>query len=152
MRGLGRVGQTGFLDQAYVDDEVGPVVRSDGYADGPNSLAVDTGGMMIRNENDIGRALTRIAEDAGRYYVLAYRPANVNLDGKFRAVQVRVRREGVRVRARRGYLALEPARMTIPQAIKPLSDAAPDMPVDPAVESGADTPPAATGAAVSPAK
>ena len=116
VRGLNRVGNPGIIDQRQVDDEAGPVNRSDSYADGPNSLAVDTGGMMIRNENNIGRALTRIADDAGRYYVLAYRPANANFDGKFRAIQVRVKGEGLRVRARRGYLALDPARMTVPQA------------------------------------
>jgi tetratricopeptide (TPR) repeat protein len=75
---------------------------------------------MIRNENNIGRALGQIAEDAGRYYVLAYQPANANFDGKYRPIQVRVKREGVRVRARRGYLALPPARMTVPKPISQL--------------------------------
>lgn len=119
VRGLNRGGSGGSIEQAYADDEAGPVMRTDSYADGPNSLAVDTGGMMIRNENNIGRALTRIADDAGRYYVLAYRPANANFDGKFRAIEVRVKGEGLRVRARRGYLALDPARMTVPRPVKP---------------------------------
>ena len=125
VRGLNRVGNAGSIEQPYADDEAGPVMRTDSYADGPNSLAIDTGGMMIRNENNIGRALSRIADDAGRYYVLAYRPANTMFDGKFRAIQVRVKKEGLRVRARRGYLALDPARMTVPQPLKPAGDAAP---------------------------
>src|SRR5690606_35891129 len=107
--------------------------------DGPNSVAVDTGGLMIRNENNIGRALDRVAEDAGRYYVLAYQPANPNFDGKYRPIQVRVKRDGLRVRARRGYLALPPARMTVP---KPLPPSAPKK--DEEVRAATESEPAAT--------
>jgi Ca-activated chloride channel homolog len=73
--------------------------------------------MMIRNENNIGRALDTIAADTGQYYVLAYQPANANFDGKYRPIEVRVKRPGVNVRARRGYLALEPTKMLLPQPI-----------------------------------
>ncbi len=125
VRGLNRNTPGGSVEHVLAEDTAGPATRFDDVADGPNSLAIDTGGMMIRNENNIGRALTRIADDAGRYYVLAYRPANTTFDGKFRAIQVRVKRDGLRVRARRGYLALDPARMTVPQPVKPPVDAAP---------------------------
>jgi VWFA-related protein len=119
VRGLDRAGQRNLIDQSQVDDPAGPVIRTDSVADGPNSVAVDTGGLMIRNENNIGRALDRIAEDAGTYYVLAYQPSNADFDGKYRPIQVRVKREGLRVRARKGYLALPPARMLKPQPVKP---------------------------------
>ena len=125
VRGLNRFGNAGIIDQGQVTDEAGAFSGTDSYADGPNSLAVDTGGMMIRNENNIGRALATIADDAGTYYVLAYRPVNSTFDGKFRAIQVRVKGEGLRVRARRGYLALDPARMTVPTPLKPAGDHAP---------------------------
>ena len=115
VRGLDRTGSN--VEQLQADDPAGPSVKFDSLADGPNSVAVDTGGIMIRNENNIGRALDRVAEDAGTYYVLAYRPANADFDGKFRPIQVRVRRDGLRVRARKGYLALPPARMTVPQPV-----------------------------------
>jgi VWFA-related protein len=114
VRGLGRLGAPG-ADQFLADDPAGPSVRFDTLADAPNSLAIDTGGLMIRNENNIGRALDTIARDAGRYYLLAYEPANTTWDGKYRNVEVRVARANVRVRARRGYLALDPARMLAPQ-------------------------------------
>ena len=117
VRGLNRGGNAGIIDQAQAEDSFGAATKFDSVADGPNSLAIDTGGMMIRNENNIGRALETIASDANRYYVLGFQPANTTWDGKFRAVQVRVKREGLRVRARKGYLALEPARMTLPQPI-----------------------------------
>ncbi len=122
VRGLNRFGGAGIIDQAQVEDPAGPAARFDSVADGFNSLAVDTGGMMIRNENNIGRALGQIAEDAGRYYVLAYQPANASFDGKFRAIQVRVKRDGLRVRARRGYLALPASSMLSPQPVKPPTD------------------------------
>lgn len=117
VRGTNRSGAAD-PQQMLATDEAGAPAGFDDVADGPNSLAVDTGGMMIRNENNLGRALDRIADDAGTYYVLAYQPANTTFDGKYRPIEVKVKRPGVRVRARRGYLALEPARMLKPQPIK----------------------------------
>jgi VWFA-related protein len=103
------------VDQMLADDPAGGPARFDMAADGSNSLAVDTGGIMIRNQNNIGRALEAVAADANRYYVLAYQPLNTAFDGKYRPIQVRVKRPGVVVRARRGYLALEPSKMLIPR-------------------------------------
>jgi len=138
-----------------VTDPAGAAVRMDMREDGPNSLAADTGGLLIRNENDIGRALDTIAADANRYYVLAYQPLNEKFDGGYRPIEVRVKRPGVRVRARRGYLALEPSRMMVPARTEVRSDdhsaseesartavraddekAAPPPDVDPNVSSG----------------
>jgi VWFA-related protein len=116
VRGINRAG-SGIIDQAHAEDPYGAVTKFDTLADAPNSLAVDTGGMMIRNENNIGRALATIAADANRYYVLGFQSSNTNWDGKFRQVQVRVKRDAVRVRARRGYLAIEPARITVPEPV-----------------------------------
>lgn len=117
VRGLNRGLRGADIEQATYVDDYGPVNRVDRTEDGPTSLSVDTGGLMIRNENNIGRALDRIAQDSGRYYVLAYAPQNTTFDGKFRKIEVRVKRPDVRVRARRGYLALEPSRMLIPSAV-----------------------------------
>ena len=89
-------------------------------ADGTNSLAVDTGGFAIRNENNFGRALDEIQRDAGTYYVVGYTPAKDTFDGKYRAISVKVARPGVKVRARRGYLALEPATLLRPTSRRPV--------------------------------
>jgi VWFA-related protein len=147
VRGLDRTGQRNLIDQGQVEDPAGPAVKFDGLADGPNSVAVDTGGMMIRNENNIGRALGRIAEDAGRYYVLAYQPANATFDGKYRPIQVRVKREGLRVRARRGYLALPPARMLRPQPITTAPERKTESTEPP---ESTDLPPVPTGTPIEP--
>ena len=117
VRGLGRA-HAGLTDAATFDDAAGGPARFDALEDGVNSLAVDTGGLMIRNENNIGRALDEIAADSGTYYVLGYQPANTTFDGKYRKIEIRVKRQGLRVRARQGYLALEPSKMLVPQRIR----------------------------------
>jgi len=73
--------------------------------------------MAIRNENNFGRALDVIQRDAGTYYVLGYTPTNQKFDGKYRTISVSVQRPGVKVRARRGYLAIAPAKLLKPVAI-----------------------------------
>jgi VWFA-related protein len=73
-------------------------------ADAINSLAVDTGGFVVRNTNIFDAAVKQIADDAGTYYVLGYRPEKAP-DGKFRRLSVKVARPGLVVRARKGYVA-----------------------------------------------
>jgi hypothetical protein len=43
--------------------------------------------------------------DNSSYYVLGYYPRNDKRDGRFRRIEVKVRREGVEVRTRKGYTA-----------------------------------------------
>ena len=69
------------------------------------SLAGDTGGRAFTDTNDFGDAFTRVQRDMSAYYLLGYSSTNPAKDGRFRRVQVRVKREGVRVEARAGYYA-----------------------------------------------
>lgn len=75
------------------------------------TLAGATDGLAIVNSNDLARGLKRVVDDLSSYYLLGYY-SNGKLDGKFHPISVRVKRPGVRVRARRGYLAATPAAMT----------------------------------------
>jgi VWFA-related protein len=68
-------------------------------------LAAETGGFAAVNQNDISAAFDRIVRDNSSYYILGYYPTNERRDGSFRNVDVRVKRPGVEVRSRRGYLA-----------------------------------------------
>ncbi len=74
-------------------------------------LAEDTGGFLIRDTNDLGSAFRRIDEDNRFHYMLTYSPSNTNFDGKFRTIQVKVKREGTQVFARKGYLAVRRAAL-----------------------------------------
>jgi VWFA-related protein len=74
--------------------------------DGPNILTSGTGGMMIHGIDDIGRAIGMVANDTSSYYVIGYAPANAVMDGKFRSIQVKATAPGIRIRARKGYLAV----------------------------------------------
>ncbi len=117
-RGLNRGVSADIGDRPTAESSTSAPARFDIGLDGPNSLAVDTGGFFIQNENNIGRALTQIADDANRYYVLGYQPEDLKLDGQYRQIEVRVKRPGVTVRARRGYLALPASQLLVPQPIK----------------------------------
>ena len=70
------------------------------------SMADDTDGTSVINTNDIEGALGRIVQDLSSYYLLGYESTNNKLDGKFRSISVRVKRQGTQVRARRGYRSL----------------------------------------------
>lgn len=77
-------------------------------SEGSEGLARDTGGFVIRNRNDLGDGLARIAREARSYYLIGYTPTNRASDGRFRRIGVKLAREDVVVRARRGYYAPGP--------------------------------------------
>ena len=75
-------------------------------AEGAETLANDTGGFSVRNQNDLGRGLKRIGDESRVYYLLGFEPDRANVKpGAFRRLEVKVARPGVTVRARRGYYA-----------------------------------------------
>lgn len=69
-------------------------------------ISDSTGGLFVRDTNDLTGALRRIASDLRNYYLLGYTPRNDVFDGRFRKIAVKVRRRGVEVRARSGYFAV----------------------------------------------
>ena len=102
-RGLGR-GMASVDSVAPTEGISRMFEQMDMGADSINSLAVDTGGFVVRNANQFDKAIAQIADDAGNYYVLGYLPPSP-ADGKFHRIGVKVKRQGVSVRARRGYTA-----------------------------------------------
>jgi VWFA-related protein len=66
-------------------------------------VADNTDGLVVANSNNLDSQITRIVDDASSYYLLTYASSNTKLDGRFRAIAVRVKRDGVKARARRGY-------------------------------------------------
>lgn len=78
-------------------------------------LALTTDGLAILGSNDLEGGLRRVTADLSSYYLLAYYSTG-KFDGKFHSISVRVKRQGVQVRARRGYLAptLEEVKASTP--------------------------------------
>lgn len=68
-------------------------------------LATETGGFATVNRNDFDGAFARIVRENSSYYLLGYYSTNERRDGRFRRLEVRVRRPGLQVRSRRGYTA-----------------------------------------------
>jgi hypothetical protein len=73
-----------------------------------SDMAERTGGKAFYNRNDIDTAISKSIDDGSTYYTLAYYPENKDWNGKFRKIQVKVNREGVKVRHRLGYYAVDP--------------------------------------------
>ena len=81
------------------------MLSGDLASEGAQSLASESGGFTIKNTNDLAGGINRIASESQAYYLLGYRPTNTLRDGRFRKIEVAVRRSGVSVRARKGYYA-----------------------------------------------
>ena len=80
-------------------------------------LADNTDGRAIVNRNDLAAGMKQIIRDASGYYLLGYTSASAPTDGKFHTIDVRVKRPGVEIRARKGYWAYtadDAARATAP--------------------------------------
>ena len=85
-------------------------------------LSDETGGFASVDSNDLAGAFERVVADNSTYYLLGYNSSNPKQDGKFRKIEVRVTRPGVRVRARSGYTAAPPKKVEtrlLTEAIEP---------------------------------
>ena len=72
-------------------------------------LARETGGFMVANNNDLGGAVRRALDDGRAYYLLGYVPDRSTFGARmprFHRLNVRVKRPGLRVRSRRGFLGV----------------------------------------------
>ena len=54
------------------------------------TLAEATDGLAVMGSNDLDKGLRRISDDLTSYYLLGYYSTNTKLDGRYRALQVRV--------------------------------------------------------------
>jgi len=99
---------------AAFDDSIGPMrpatpgqdrERMASRQGALRELAANTDGAVVLNTNETKGAVARMMSDLGAYYLMQYYSTNTKLDGRFRSIAVRVKRPGVQVRARPGYLA-----------------------------------------------
>jgi VWFA-related protein len=110
-RGLGGLPEAmtaAFGRPLEVQDTVAVLADVTRDAEGSEALALDTGGFVAKNTNDLSRALLRVSAESRAYYLLGYVPTDLRRDGSFRKIEVKLkgpRRGGLKVRARRGYYA-----------------------------------------------
>ncbi|PYS68353.1 MAG: hypothetical protein DMF69_20455 [Acidobacteria bacterium] len=71
------------------------------------SFAEKTGGRLVTTPGgpELRDAFTSIAQELSHQYTIAYRPTNTTRDGRWKALEVKVDREGSIVRTRKGYRA-----------------------------------------------
>jgi VWFA-related protein len=80
--------------------------------DGLNYLAKETGGIAIRNTNDLSGGIRRVVEDQKSYYLIGYRPDESTFDAKtgrrvFHKLSLKVTRSGkFSVRMRNGFYGI----------------------------------------------
>jgi VWFA-related protein len=66
-------------------------------------LAEQTGGIASVNTNSLTNAFNQIVQANSRYYVLGYYPPTHARDGRFHRIDVKTKRPGLRIAARKGY-------------------------------------------------
>jgi VWFA-related protein len=113
----GLYGQAAFdashsANSVVIDGSVDRVERSVAADDGNTlaEIAEATGGTAFHDSNNLVGALQRAFGDSRDYYTIAYVSGNATLDGKFRAIAVRVRDPKAMVNAKRGYWAAPAAQ------------------------------------------
>ncbi|MDP9039202.1 MAG: VWA domain-containing protein [Acidobacteriota bacterium] len=72
------------------------------------AMAEDTGGKAFINTNNLTQAVQQAVANGSNYYTLTYTPNNLQWDGRFRAIKVKVAEPGVKLAYRNGYYADDP--------------------------------------------
>jgi VWFA-related protein len=109
--GLATGGETGIEVGAFPETPLlglSPTAVQDEMQRSQDSLRVlseETGGVASVSSNDFSGAFGRILRDNSRYYLLGYHTNDARRDGRFRKIEVRVKRPDLRVQARKGYFA-----------------------------------------------
>jgi VWFA-related protein len=113
----------------HIDDSLLLALHAD-TQQSMRELADSTGGFLVANTNQIEQPMRRVMEDVREHYEIAYSPTSSNLDGHFRKIEVRLKRQGLKLQTRKGYFALpdtggEPIRPFEEAALKVINAAKP---------------------------
>jgi VWFA-related protein len=73
-------------------------------------LADGTGGTYFHNSNDLQGGLQKLTAAPEYVYILELSLANIKMDGTYHPLNVKINRNGLSLRARRGYFAPQPPR------------------------------------------
>ena len=69
------------------------------------TLSSDTGGKFFSDSNDFSPAFQRIQQDTSAYYVIGFRSADTQKDGRFRHLTIKINRPNLKLEYRPGYYA-----------------------------------------------
>ncbi|MCI0660924.1 MAG: VWA domain-containing protein [Acidobacteria bacterium] len=72
--------------------------------EGLSFLARETGGFAVLNNNDLDHGVQRALADAQSYYLLGFDPEDEKFDKKYHSIKLKVKRQGMQVRTRAGFL------------------------------------------------
>jgi len=125
----GLAGPTGVARSVREVDQIMTIRRNSFYEsqNGLNYLAQQTGGLAIRNTNDLSGGIQRVLEDQSGYYLIGYRPEESTFDEKsrrkFHHLSLKITRPGkFNVRMRNGFFGvsdeeIKPAQKTAAQRL-----------------------------------
>jgi hypothetical protein len=108
-------------------------------------IARETGGMAYVNQNEIKEGVAMATTDAAAAYTLGYYPDDKKWDGKYRSIKVKLNRDGLETRYRRGYIAIDPTTLKDRNAEQGTSEALQDSAPDTLVTFSAQVKPAGSG-------
>ncbi len=74
------------------------------YQESLAQIAEETGGISFQNSQNFKKGLDLILTDLSHQYEMCYSASNRKTAGKYRKIEVRVKRPGARVRHRKGYV------------------------------------------------
>jgi hypothetical protein len=94
------------MEQAHQDDYVRFAVSSANPQEALRELSERTGGFLIANTNNVDQLLAHVMEEVDTHYEIAYPPKAERDDGRFRKIEVKLTRPGLRVETRNGYFAV----------------------------------------------
>jgi len=102
----------GALSQQQIQQQLQS--RRDDFYDsqaGLAYLAEQTGGIAIRNSNDLSAGIRRVLDDQKGYYLIGYRPDQSTFDAKtgrrtFHKISIKVNHPGLKVRSRTGFFGV----------------------------------------------
>jgi VWFA-related protein len=113
--------------------------------DSMREIAKETGGMAYINQNEIRQGVALAIADASASYTLGYYPEDKKWDGKYRSIKVKVNRDNVETRYRRGYFAIDRTQLKDRKPEQEVAEALQDKVPDTQVIFSAQVKPAEKG-------
>ncbi|HLH05566.1 MAG TPA: VWA domain-containing protein [Bryobacteraceae bacterium] len=124
-----------MTDEPFSGGSTMPVSLQTDVQANARELAKGTGGFAMDNSNDLRGPLHRVMDDVRAHYEVTYTPPARALDGRFRTIEVKILRPGVKVQSRKGYFAVpllngEPLQLYEVAALRALNMRPPPRAVD----------------------